>query len=916
MSHFDRFRNDGFKKLAATKVFHRLRDLRQEGTEADARRWPWELLQNAKDAAGDGPVRAAYAWADSAGEAHVRFRHSGRPFTDQDLFYLVHQITTKDAPVGDERPETTRRYGTGFLTTHLLSERVGIRGHLVPEGQPPVAFDVLLDRAGKTPDEIAAGMEATTAALDLAVAERRPAADEPDGLNTAFHYAVTTEDGRAAARVGLDDLERELPLVLAFNARIGEVALEPAGVTYRVADDERTPEGLRLVGVEAVRRDGTRAAYRQFALAEGERATVAVEFALGGDGTPNLVPLPAETPRLFCDFPLTGTEAFPLPAAVNSPLFFPSKERDGVPLTDRADAEVAANKAVLAEAVQLYEPLVDALVARGARDLFALARVGAPPAALNGWLSPEWFKAAVQQPLRAKLLTAPLVETAAGERKPLRLDGEVAVWLPSHPTAEGREALWAFGEAWLRTKLPRKEHVHAWYEAAWDDCPPLTTDVLVNSVADTGSLDELGKKLGLSEAEALPWLVRLLGFLEEVKHPRLFGRRMTSSQVWNGKAYATVRKEESVPLLPNQHGRFCLPGTLFLDVELDDMLKDAAEDLGTDYRATLLHRDVPLRKEQVAGQKTAKDLAISIEEAVKERIKGARSEATRRAFQALLVWIADHDARAQELFGLWLYENQTALFPPREALDLIRRVPELERENEALRDAQAQLKATQAELHEANEQLQREVEGLRQQLAAAPSPSAPTTSQDETLQQAKHYAETWMEIKRALGALGTAEAAITAKDLQHLLETRPELFASVSKESQEAYLRFRTMLERAKARVRAALDANPLYDTSGWTEVPTLPTIIEGVKRRGVRAESWHPPHPITLVIRPADGGFVIFYDAEERSVLATPDAELWIEGDGGLPERLTLGGLVLRLGVNRLPLSIPVGSPSVLQLN
>ena len=127
---------------------------------------------------------------------------------------------------------------------------------------------------------------------------------------------------------------------------------------------------------------------------------------------------------------------------------------------------------------------------------------------------------------------------------------------------------------------------------------------------------------------------------------------------------------------------------------------------------------------------------------------------------------------------------------------------------------------------------------------------------------------------------------------------------------------FRHKLERAKARVREDEITTRRMPRRDAREVPDFPTIIEGVRRRAVRAEGRHPPHPITLVIRPADGGFVVLYDPEERAVLGMSDAELWIEGDGEGPERLTLGGLAERLRVNRIPLRAPVGKPAVLHLS
>ena len=56
------------------------------------------------------------------------FRHSGRPFTSEDLTSLVSQSSIKERndeqTVDSVMPETTGKFGTGFMTTLLLSKIV------------------------------------------------------------------------------------------------------------------------------------------------------------------------------------------------------------------------------------------------------------------------------------------------------------------------------------------------------------------------------------------------------------------------------------------------------------------------------------------------------------------------------------------------------------------------------------------------------------------------------------------------------------------------------------------------------------------------------------------------------------------------------------------------------------------------
>src|SRR5690606_790488 len=64
---FDNAHDGAFFKIIGTKVQDKLRELRQSRPEENARRWGWELLQNAKDVAHpDQPVRVRFELDEGA----------------------------------------------------------------------------------------------------------------------------------------------------------------------------------------------------------------------------------------------------------------------------------------------------------------------------------------------------------------------------------------------------------------------------------------------------------------------------------------------------------------------------------------------------------------------------------------------------------------------------------------------------------------------------------------------------------------------------------------------------------------------------------------------------------------------------------------------------------------------------------
>ena len=124
----------------------------------------------------------------------LTFSHDGAPFTSDDLVNLVEKDSTKRRPHRPGRPQSLGRFGTGFLTTHLLARRVEVSGFVQDPGEPVKAIVVPLDRSGDDVEALRAGVEASFAALDGI--ESAPPAESytPDAYNNRFTYHL---DGAA-----------------------------------------------------------------------------------------------------------------------------------------------------------------------------------------------------------------------------------------------------------------------------------------------------------------------------------------------------------------------------------------------------------------------------------------------------------------------------------------------------------------------------------------------------------------------------------------------------------------------------------------------------------------------------------------------------------------------------------------------
>ena len=117
-------------KNIATKILRDMDSLRSSvgNTKSVARRWIWELIQNAKDVHNGSGVNIKIEYDQTPGTERIIFSHSGKPFTADNIRFLIEQVSSKDREKDvDGKRKATGKFGTGFLSTHLLSEKVKVK---------------------------------------------------------------------------------------------------------------------------------------------------------------------------------------------------------------------------------------------------------------------------------------------------------------------------------------------------------------------------------------------------------------------------------------------------------------------------------------------------------------------------------------------------------------------------------------------------------------------------------------------------------------------------------------------------------------------------------------------------------------------------------------------------------------------
>jgi regulator of replication initiation timing len=564
-----------YEKAVATKILDLMDKLRMSNNENNRRRWIWELLQNAKDVKSNarGTVDVVIDFQPSDGI--LVFKHNGRCFSSDNITFLIEQVSTKER--SDENSEdTTGKFGTGFLTTHLLSETVEVRGIVKDDCLPYRKFCISLDRSGKDLKDIVVSVNNSLEQLDqLERSEDLKDYDEKE-FNTAFTYYLD-ENGLGTAIVGIQDLGKSLPVTLVFLPSIGSVEIHHENIAFSALRFEEIKDAKNFsIRLHKIAEKSTPDVKElNFISVKG----LACEIAMPVRREDSLISLAEsgkdEIPRIFCDFPLIGSEYFGIPFIINSCHFYPTEPRDGIFLTDINNEKVEGNKKIVRDAVSYYLDFIEYAASHSWGNLYQLATISLPTE--TEWLSKTWYKENILIPIQEKIYATPLVRTESGLNIALR-EGGALVDIPFDAREEVRDAIWNLVSGVKFFRVPVQDDIHPWYKIfknkIWDrehclDIARLTKYLTENSQ----SLKDLCKVFEIEKA--VDWLNQYFDVLQLAESEPL-----------------SFLENNAYKVLPNQYGKFCLPSDLQNDGGIEDAFKEVGKYLSKDYYAILAHKSI------------------------------------------------------------------------------------------------------------------------------------------------------------------------------------------------------------------------------------------------------------------------------------------------------------------------------------
>ena len=777
---FDESEKDAHRQNIATKILREMSDLRAQvqNNPNAPRRWAWELVQNAKDVHRGEGVTIRIDIVLTGPDAHLTFKHNGLPFSIHNIRYLIEQISSKDRSKDESgKRKSTGKFGTGFLTTHLLSEKVNVKGVVKEEGLPYRKFTFDLDRSGYEPADIIAAVQQSKDQMKGVNNFPIYADYDPENFNTEFRFPLTDSVSHTVAKTGMEDLMLCLPLSLIFVPDISAVYFESTDIIItRNPEKDKQLEGAKLYTVIKGLLEPDDPESEQYLVIEGNLAQIAIPVKTHGD-TIIIQEINNRIPTLFCDFPLIGTEKFRFPTIINSALFNPTDPRDGIFLTtpDRHNPDIEQNKQIIKEAVQLYTKLLDMSGKNGWSNLHLLARINAMNECPT-WLDEKWYNQNVLEVIREKILKAKIVTDANGNLQSILIDnGSIYMWFPFAGTKELRMEIWQLANQWFPSAIPAKADVEIWNKIIWDKCGRLTTEQFTSFIASQKTLSKLAEKL--PEIDPLKWL---------------------------NNFYSLIRKEEKVydkivnqyAIFPNQNGMLSTRAALSRESgDVKPLFKEVLEALDNKILSRLA--DVSISKEiefpkSINQTDVIRELTTEVIQLTENRESSKRYQ---EGFKKLLVWFHNNAEDAQNLFPT-IYEKRHLLYNEEEMMVNIEKAEEL---TTLLAEFNAENISSLRELIQAGKEGTRNsLLPITQNLLASMGITSP---------------EEW-------------EKAMQDKDLA-------ALFAHESTPNTEIFMYVQTLISTARDRIIEYLKTLPEYDMTAVNH-STAATILSSITKNGI----------------------------------------------------------------------------------
>ena len=556
-----------FDKMYITNVEKRLRELNSP-SDNDRKRWVWELIQNAKDTIAKDSNRDSIDVRIEVEGDIVRFRHNGEPFTPEARLGLLYKYSEDK-----ENQESTGRFGTGFLTTHCLSKVVNIESNMYSDSACTklCGFSVTMYRDGLIASELIEGLKKM----------RESEAFYNETFEwTTFTYHVSSESGREAIKLGIENFRENIAQTMLFCKELSRVVLDDNGKittierkpTIHLMDDIKLSEFV-ISGETSLTRRFIHTSYLDYneELSKRYRATrnLRIDAAVEVDSENNLVDIKDKT-TFFCVMPLVGIETqLNEPLIINSPDFEPDQERQslllsGLTWNEEKDVitETGINQRIYEHIFPLYDKLVNFLTNKHYGKMYFLAN-GLDRTKSHEKLDKDWYKQNVICKYREILGNYSVAD--AQDNSGYKKLGECII--VKEPVRENEDKLYNLLQSLYPSKLVKDNH--EWSDHLWKDGLAVwNTELLCAEVEKESNWN----KLNLTNSSLSVW------YNDFLKHVSNYNELLLKDHALLPNMNGELLKKDTKEFKQGEHVTSFVIGLL--------------GKLGKDVKPILLHNDI------------------------------------------------------------------------------------------------------------------------------------------------------------------------------------------------------------------------------------------------------------------------------------------------------------------------------------
>lgn len=606
--------------------------LPEKDREQARRRWIWELMQNASDCAKEDKVSIKIEFIGN----HLKFSHNGSIFTYRNLVDLITQISSKRT-----KEEQIGKFGTGFISTHLISPIVNISGiyHSDEKSTGYKKLDLCIDRSNLDQHYIKKNIEKALNDLDEIDAQPDLCNSIEKGFHTHFSYDIKSDrDILGSIKIGLEDLDRCIGYVFAFNKKIEKVQYNK--YVYSIETIEYIDNFISKIIVKKTNTDTAEIGLKTIlTCCENENLILATEITK--EEKEYACKETTAIPRLFCTFPLIGTEKFAFPVIINSSKLEISQERNSI-------HESENNKNIICKAIQLYDQLLKYANENDYKTIYNICKMHKPNNK-NSWHDNIFSKI---ENIYLNKGIIPCIDSSGTQRKvSMKSDEKFNLIVPYMEEEDNRDEFWELIHT-LKAILPQplKSEYVEWAKLLTPAriTPQLIFKFLLNE--GKNSLATLKNHFN-TWPDMFNWLNAFYGFC--------------------------VKSNIDLITLPNQKGEFADISKLKLDKDIDEKLKDILLHLsGVDIKTSLINKKITLNHLVIKclsidvydNQFVAKKIAEKVREHIsKEGAGEKRIHETQKIFNELTDWFERNPEISKELFKD-IYESRFQLTTKEETI--------------------------------------------------------------------------------------------------------------------------------------------------------------------------------------------------------------------------------------------------------